>query len=162
MPAAVLTRFAGDRSAQEDSRINPGESTDFLNLAFRQNTLRFGRHRDPVFRAVVVQTPARFHYASPDIDWRLRRRVEFRKPARVVVMPVRQYDIRGRIKFYPHSGGVRDQCLARTRIEQDPASVRFEEERQPEFGHVSRFGEGIDKAVNRGGHMESDRLNFTG
>ena len=102
MPAAVLARFAWDRAGQEHVGINLCEGIDFSNSAFIQDTLRFRWHSDSVFRAIVVQAPARFHYSSPDIDRSLRRRVKFRKPARMVVMPVRQYDICGRIKVDSH------------------------------------------------------------
>ena len=103
-----------------------------------------------MFRAVIMPAPARLHNTSPDIDRSLRWRDKFRKPARVVVMPVGQHDIRGRIKVDSHFGSIWDQSLTRARVEQDFAPVRFDEQLQPEFGHVSRFGEGIDKAVNRG------------
>ena len=135
--------------------MNLGESIDFVNLAFCQDTPGFRRHRDPVFRAVVVQTPARFRNASPDIDGDSRRRGKFRKSARVVVMSVRQYDIRGRIEVDPRSGGIRDQSLARARVEQDPASVRFDEQRQPELRHAAGFDLSIDESMNGGGsHLE--------
>ena len=88
MSAAVLARFAWDRTSQEDVWMNLGEGIDFVNSAFVQDTLRFRWHRDPVFRAVIVQAPARLHDTSSDIDLNLRLRGKFCKPACVVVMPV--------------------------------------------------------------------------
>ena len=64
----------------------------------------------------------------PDVDRVLRRRVKFRKPVGMVIMPVRQHDIRGRIKIKPHSGGIRNQSLACTCIEKNPASFLFDEQ----------------------------------
>ena len=95
MPAAVLARFARNRTGQEHTGVNRREGIDFVNLAFVQDSLRFRWHRDPVFRAIIVQAPARFRNDLPDIDRSLRRRVKLRKPARVVVMPMRENNIRG-------------------------------------------------------------------
>lgn len=148
MPATVLAGGTRNRSGQKHAGVNLGESADFMNLAFRQDTPGCGRHRDLMFRAVVVQTPARFRNTSPDIDRSLRRRVKSRKPARVVVMPVRQDDIRNGVQVKFHSCGVREQSLTRTRIEQNPPSIRLNEQRQPELRHKAGFDLGIDENMN--------------